>query len=309
MASWVALRAAVHDLDLEERDWIAALHTEGRTLFDEGLGMFAYSYRIDRGSKIRLGSVAGHESAPAFWRALSSWGAENESTLACIYETGTGSLDHAVSSAARAGMALLEPRLTFEPHGVGDVFTIVGHDLGGFGVFLTAPRARRSPESTPKQRRTFERLAVELAAAARLREGRRRAHSARLSASEMLVARLLTDGASDKVIASHLGVSLSTVSTFTRRVRRKLGCRPGQEALVLRQRTKAANVTRRLALFDRLTMSECDVASELLVGSSYADIAEQRRVSVRTVASQCSAIFRKCNVSGRRELASILLGE
>jgi DNA-binding NarL/FixJ family response regulator len=308
MASWLALRAAVHDLDLEEQDWVDALHAEARELLDEGLGTFSYSYRIEPGPRIHLGAVAGHETAPELWRALSLWGGENESALACIYKTSTGSLEKAVSSAARAGIALSDPRRRFEPHGVADLLTVVGHDPKGFGIFLTVPRARASVQPLPKQRRAFERLAVELSAASRLREHRRRARSARLSSSELRVARLLMDGASDKFIASELGVSVSTVSTFTQRVRKKLGCRSGEEALLLHTRVRSTHVHRRLALFDRLTISECDVASELLVGSSYADIAERRGVSVRTVASQCGVIFRKCSVSGRRELASILLG-
>jgi DNA-binding CsgD family transcriptional regulator len=96
------------------------------------------------------------------------------------------------------------------------------------------------------------------------------------------------------------------VSTFLRRVRRKLGCRPGQELLVLRQ-PRAPALRRRLELFERLTNAECDVASELLVGASYQEIAGRRGVSVQTVASQCAAVFRKCGVSGRRELAAALL--
>jgi DNA-binding NarL/FixJ family response regulator len=306
MASWLTLRAAVLDLDGEERAWVDEVHAEARALLDDGLGTFTYTYRIGPGSTIRLGAVAGRETAPAFWRALSLWGGENERALARIYETRAGSFADAVRAAGRVGAALSEPFRRFEPHGVGDVLTVVGHDSNGFGVFLTVPRAR-SFEPGAEERRAFERLAVQLAAAARLREHRRRTRSVHLSASELRVARLLIEGASDKYIAGELGVAVSTVSTFARRVRRKLGCRPGQEALLLHPTTRS-NLRRRLALFDRLTSSECDVASELLVGSSYAEIAERRGVSMRTVASQCGAVFRKCGVSGRRELASTLLG-
>jgi DNA-binding NarL/FixJ family response regulator len=305
MSSWVGLRAAVHDLELEEADWVSALFSEGRWLFDSGLGMFAYSYRIGAGARIQLGSVVGRETAPQFWQALCAWGFENAPSLARIYRTGSGSLEDALESAGRARVALSEFRVAGEPHGAGDVFWMVGHDSAGFGVFLTAPRPRRRPAQAPKERRAFERLASELAAGARLREHRRRTHAVVLSASEQLVTRRLMEGASDKSIALELGVALSTVSTFTRRVRRKLGCRPGEELLLL-SRTRPSNMARRLALFELLTASECEVASELLVGLSYAEIAERRRVSLRTVASQCAAIFRKCGVSGRRELASTL---
>ncbi|HVZ32400.1 MAG TPA: LuxR C-terminal-related transcriptional regulator, partial [Polyangiaceae bacterium] len=154
-------------------------------------------------------------------------------------------------------------------------------------------------------RRALERLAVELAVAARLREHRRRAHAVRLSAAETRVVRLVLEGAPDKHIAAELGITQSTVSTFLRRVRGKLGCRPGEELLLLR--APAPSLERRLELFGSLTNGECDVASELLVGASYAEIAKRRGVSLQTVASQCAAVFRKCGVSGRRELAVALL--
>jgi DNA-binding NarL/FixJ family response regulator len=307
MTSWLALRAALHDLDLEEPMWVDALFAEGRGVLDAGLGLFAYSYRVAAGATIRLGSVAGPETAPDVWRALFAWGAENQRALARIYRTGAGSLEAWRQRAARAGVALPEFVSELEPHGVRDVFTIVGHDAAGSGVFLTAPQPRRRPAQALRERRAFEHLAAELAAALRLREHRRRRQTARLSAREEQVARCLLEGASDKSIALELGVAVSTVSTFTRRVRSKLGCRPGEELLVLA--SPAGNVRRRLALFERLTASECEVAAELLVGLSHVDIAQRRGVSVRTVASQCAAVFRKCAVSGRRELGSLLLSE
>lgn len=309
MQSWHALRTVVHDLDLEEQDWIESLHTQARELLDDGLGTFTYSYRFNRDMTIRLGAVAGYETAPEFWRALSSWGSNNARALTRIYGTGPGSLSAAMRAATHNSVVFSNPHSLFEPHGVADVFTVVGHEASGFGIFLTAPRARTLSSLTPIQRRAFERLAVELVAAVRLREHLGKTHRKRLSASEMQVARLLMDGCSDKFIAAQLNVTLSTVSTFTRRVREKLGCRSGEEALLLRPRMRSSNLHRRLAFFDRLTNAECDVASELLVGSSYGDIAERRGVSVRTVASQCAAVFRKCNVSGRRELAATLLRE
>ena len=178
----------------------------------------------------------------------------------------------------------------------------------GVGVFVTIPCAQHVPPRTSRQRLAVERLAFELSATVRLREHRRRTQVARLSASEELVARRLVEGASDKEIASELGISLSTVSTFIRRTRDKLGCRAGAETLALSSLESRTNVARRLALFARLTAAECDVASALIVGSSYSEIAVQRGVSSRTVASQCAAIFRKCKVSGRRALAAALLG-
>jgi len=309
MTSWQALRAALHDLDLEEPMWVGALFAEGRGLLDAGLGLFAYSYRIAAGGTIQLGSVAGPETAPDVWRALFAWGADNQRVLSRIYRTGAGSLAVWRQRAGQAGAALSELPGAFEPHGVGDVFTIVGHDTSGEGLFLTSPQPRRRLAQGQQERRAFERLSAELAAALRLRDHRRRRHTARLSAREARVAHWLLEGASDKSIALELGVAVSTVSTFARRVRCKLGCRPGAELLALAAPERLRNVRRRLALFERLTGAECEVAAELLVGSSHADIAQRRGVSVRTVASQCAAVFRKCGVSGRRELASLLLSE
>jgi DNA-binding NarL/FixJ family response regulator len=296
----------MHDLDLEEQPWVEALHAAAREVLDEGLGTFVYSYRV-AGSTIRLGAVAGVETAPAFGAALFAWGAENERALARIYRTGLGSLEQAARLAGVQGVALTAARPWFEPHAVADVLTLAGHHAGGYGVFVTAPRARGVPAKVQSQSRPFERLAVELGGVARLRQRREGARLAKLSDGELRVARLLVEGASDKLIAAELGVALSTVSTFARRVRAKLGCRPGEETLLLRSRVRSTGLQQRLALLDRLTNSECDVVTELLVGASYADIAEQRGVSPRTVASQSASIFRKCGVAGRRELAAALL--
>jgi DNA-binding NarL/FixJ family response regulator len=302
-----ALKAAIHDLSLDEAAWVEALFAEGRALLDEGIGLFAYSYRVNPEARIRLGGLAGPQTAPDLWQTLAAWGAAHEGTLSRVYETGASSLGSFLASARGARHSLADPRPSFASHGVADLLTLVGHDPSGFGVFLTVPRARASEAWGPKRRSLLARLAVELAVAARLRSHQRRTLEARLSASEERVARLLLEGAADKVIAVELGVTLSTVSTFTRRVREKLGCRPGEELVRLSTPAQGAHLARRLTLFERLTATECAVASELLVGSSYAEIAERRGVSVRTVASQCTAVFQKCGVSGRRELASLLL--
>jgi DNA-binding CsgD family transcriptional regulator len=308
MASWMSLRAAIHDLDLGHEEWLAAVHDEARGVFDDGLGTFVYAYRMASGS-IHLDGVAGCETAPALWLALATWGAANTSVLASIYRTGASSLDEAVRSARAIGTSLTDLRASFEPLGVADIFSVVGHHPEGFGAFVTAPRRRRSSDGSRQERRCFERLAVELAIAARLRERARHAHVARLSRAEVQVARLLLEGASDKLIAADLGVSLSTVSTFSRRLRKKLGCRTGEEALFLRVRSSATpTLHRRLAILDRLTDAECEIVSGLLVGSSYRAIAQRRGAAIRTVASQCGSIFRKCGVSGRRELAALVLG-
>jgi DNA-binding NarL/FixJ family response regulator len=295
-----AFRAVIHALELEEPAWIEALFAEGRALFDAGQGFFVYSYRVGTSPPLRLGALAGEHTAPGVWQTLANWGDKHASVLARSYATRAGGID----SRAKALDAPMRELLTgFESHAVADIFTVLAHDPDGFGVFLTAPQPRTL--SIPAaQRRSLERLAAELGAALRLREARRRAELSRLSASERAVIRLLASGASDKEIAFALGVGLSTVSTFARRARGKLGCLPGTEALI----TTAEHAgSRRRELFAKLTASECDVAADLLIGRSYAEIAQRRGGSPRTVAAQCSSIFRKCGVAGQRALAAAML--
>ena len=56
--------------------------------------------------------------------------------------------------------------------------------------------------------------------------------------------------------------------------------------------------------FSNLTESERQVASELLRGTSYKEIARMRGTKVGTVANQVHSIFRKLGIRSRSELAS-----
>jgi DNA-binding NarL/FixJ family response regulator len=56
-----------------------------------------------------------------------------------------------------------------------------------------------------------------------------------------------------------------------------------------------------------MTASELDVMNRLIDGNSYAEIARARQKSVRTVANQIAAVFRRLHVSGRSELISHLV--
>jgi DNA-binding NarL/FixJ family response regulator len=295
----------VHALDLDEAQWTAAIFAEARQLFDDGLGTFVYTYTLEE-SVIRLGALAGTETAPAFWQALAAWGAQNAFSLAALYATGVTTLEETRRTARRRRIPLESS--SFRRHGVADMLTISGHDAQGVGIFITLPHASQVSARKPQHRLELERLSFELSAMIRVREQQRRVRAARLSASEHRVAQRLLEGASDKEIALELRLSLSTVSTLVRRTRRKLGCEPGGEILALSVGCGRTALGLRLELFGRLTAAECDVASALLVGSSYADIAASRGVSERTVASQCCTVFRKCGVSGRRALAALLLG-
>jgi DNA-binding NarL/FixJ family response regulator len=55
--------------------------------------------------------------------------------------------------------------------------------------------------------------------------------------------------------------------------------------------------------FTNLTESEREVATELLLGKSYRDIARIRGTKIGTVANQVRSIFRKLGIQSRTELA------
>lgn len=294
------LYRVIHALDLPEAAWVSALFEEARELLDEGQGLFAYSYRLGTQPALRIAALAGEHTAPAVWRSLERWGRQHAAALAPAYVSGASGLA-SLPPVLRSPLRAL--RASFEPHAIRDLLMVVAHDSSG-GVFLTAPRV--STVSVPTQtRRNLERLTAELGAGLRLRAAQRQVDYRRLSAAERRVLGLLASGASDKEIASALGVGLSTVSTFARRARSKLDCPPGAEALLAA--TPRAEQRRR-ELFSRLTAAECDVATHLLLGRSHAEIARRRGSSPRTIAAQCSLIFRKCGVAGRRALAAAMLG-
>jgi len=259
-----------------------------------------YSYRVGTQPPLRLAALAGEHTAPDVWRTLERWGSKYAGTLAPAYLSGASGME-GLSPGLRAPVRELRAR--FEAQAVGDLLMVLAHDPSGFGVFLTAPRPR-TVTLHARARRSLERLSAELGASLRLREARRSADLRRLSASERVVIRLLASGASDKDIALSLGVGLSTVSSFAHRARTKLGCPPGSEALLT---ARAGQAGHRRVLFARLTSAECDVAADLLLGRSHAEIAHRRGSSLRTIAAQCALIFQKCGVAGQRALAAAML--
>ncbi len=304
---WLELRAALHDLDAEEEPWLREAFTLARPLLDDGSGLFVYSYRIEGRSVIRLTGLAGEHTAPRFWSALSAWGAENQRTIAALYSPGAETLAASRRRLSASTTPLSEFGAAFEATGVRDLVAVVGHDALGSGVVVAAPRTRELALPHAERRR-LDRLAAELGALARFRSRRLASEVARLSASEVRVARRILEGASDKDMAREFGCRLSTVSTLARRLRRKLGCCAGEEALHLSPRCSSQAIARRLELFELLSPSECDVLSALLIGARYDEVARWRGTSTRTIATQATAIFRKARVSGKRELASKLFG-
>jgi DNA-binding CsgD family transcriptional regulator len=224
-----------------------------------------------------------------------------------LFRTGAATLADAKRGAQESGASLSATLRLFEPHGVKDIVCVAGHDAGGHGVFVSAPRAG-AVQLSAVEHRSLSGLATELASTTRLRELRSGGVVARFSAAEQRVVRWLLEGATDKEMAGHLGVTLSTVSSLMRRVRTKLGCRCGQEVLLLTSPEPVGVTRRRVHLFGRLTASERDIATDLLLGASHREMAIRRGTSPRTVAKQCGAVFRKCGVSGRRQLTAVLVG-
>jgi DNA-binding NarL/FixJ family response regulator len=140
-----------------------------------------------------------------------------------------------------------------------------------------------------------------------------------LSPVEQRVLEHILLGARNKTIASELGVSSPHVSGIAQRALRKLGAASlgdltrvlhasklvvaelavGAEALVALGYEEAT-----AELLQKLTAAERGVARALMEGHSHREIALERGVSARTVASQVASIYRKLAVSGRRELTA-----
>jgi DNA-binding NarL/FixJ family response regulator len=145
----------------------------------------------------------------------------------------------------------------------------------------------------------------------------------------------LLSGQSHKVVAIELQVSVSTVTSSLQGSMRTMGlpCRNSRAPVILTMaalaalRPRAELVLGRIAcsgghenatwvvsvrrvdleLESLLTKAESAALRQLVAGSSYAQIAEQRAVSVRTVANQLAAAFRKLGVSGRSEVVQQLI--
>ncbi len=144
---------------------------------------------------------------------------------------------------------------------------------------------------------------------------------------------LTMSGQSRKVLAFDMNLSVSTVSGSVQACLRSMGleCRHAPVLLIMaacharlgRSSAPLCRVSRLefdadqyivvsarqpdLNLPSRLSDAEASVIHELLGGLSYAAIAEKRATSVRTVANQIAAAFRKLGVSGRQAMIEWLL--
>jgi DNA-binding NarL/FixJ family response regulator len=141
-----------------------------------------------------------------------------------------------------------------------------------------------------------------------------------LSRIEQHVIERILLGARNKAVASELDISSPHVSGIAQRALRKLGAGSLAElARVLHSRMPlvfgdipvGGEVLLALgyeestaATLDALTSAERGVARALMDGLSHREIALERGVSARTIASQAASIYRKLAVSGRRELTA-----
>ncbi len=145
----------------------------------------------------------------------------------------------------------------------------------------------------------------------------------RLSAREFAVLELSASGLSSKEVGTALSVSAETSRGTLARASRKLGLKNSGLVPLFWAALKSPSSRPLLAggcerfVFERrlsqlyvtgLSKWERELALTLILGKSNQQIALQRRVSVRTVANQLHALFRKLRVASRGELAAVMLG-
>jgi DNA-binding CsgD family transcriptional regulator len=140
--------------------------------------------------------------------------------------------------------------------------------------------------------------------------------------------------ADQKVVAAEYGLEVSTVTSALRQVLGFFGlsCLPSRVPPLLAMAAHASKHPERpfaawqvelrgsesffevrarrpeWSLAGRASPAELAVVGLLMEGKTYADIARARSTSVRTVANQMAAIFRRHHVSGRTELVRWLIG-
>jgi DNA-binding NarL/FixJ family response regulator len=155
-----------------------------------------------------------------------------------------------------------------------------------------------------------------------------------LPAMRRRVLEAVLSGVGQKVVSIDFGLAPSTIAAHARAALVQLGfrSRPGHVSPLLMLAAKAAReptakTLARVSLLTRgedtlwvigaprpdaiLTLippAEQDVLRRLVEGCAYDEIASQRGRSVRTVANQLAAVFRRLGVSGRAELILMLYG-
>jgi DNA-binding CsgD family transcriptional regulator len=144
-----------------------------------------------------------------------------------------------------------------------------------------------------------------------------------LTPHESTVLRYVSLGASNKEVAFALGLSIGSVGSAVSQLIRKFGCKRRTDLLAFASPEQALRMSVPLGTRDevgvlaianrrndrarrKLTITEQEVAEQVIAGGSTAAIARARRTSVHTVSNQIRGMFVKLGVQSRAELVRAL---
>ena len=113
------------------------------------------------------------------------------------------------------------------------------------------------------------------------------------------------DGGSAKDVAVELGISPSNARALLSTATRKLGLRGRADLYRIDPKPWIASDH---PLLTRLSAAEREVAKLIVDGAANAAIANERHVSVRTVANQVASILRKLRLRSRADLVAAASG-
>jgi DNA-binding CsgD family transcriptional regulator len=130
--------------------------------------------------------------------------------------------------------------------------------------------------------------------------------SARLTKRQRAVLAELATGASLKVTASNLSISVATVSTHLYRAKRKLDATSRNDLLATLVGASAKHYSVPLSIRCRVTKAELATCEAIIEGMSYGALARARGISIRTVQHQARSLFEKLGVTSRCELAALI---
>jgi DNA-binding CsgD family transcriptional regulator len=154
-----------YDVDAKEESWLKCLARTGEPLFDEGLGMFAFTYDATVPERMTMGGFVHTRKGAPF---------DPSTALAGIHANGPQYIRDTFRSLAAEGVrstpgftGSLAERM-FDANGTGDLLVINGVDPSGRGICMGAFTAVRVRLSSV-QRASYGRLASHLANAYRLR--------------------------------------------------------------------------------------------------------------------------------------------
>ena len=144
-----------------------------------------------------------------------------------------------------------------------------------------------------------------------------------LTSHESTVLRYVSLGASNKEVAFALGLSIGSIGSAVSQLLRKFGCQRRTDLLAFASPDRALRMSlplgareevailalpsRRNELARRkLSMTEQEVAEQVIAGATTAAISRARGTSPHTVSNQIRGMFRKLGVQSRAELVRTL---